>query len=360
MRLFYLLSIVTLLSYACSSSRPPEIVDKPIIFDEERSRLSLEYMHDHYGIEASKPVIDPCMVVVHWTAIPTFEGSYRAFYNSRLPGSRTAIKNASALNVSVPYLIDRDGTIYQLMPDTLFARHVIGLNHCAIGIENVGDGDQYPLTEAQYKANKKLIRYLADKYDIDYVIGHHEYQRFRNHPLWLEQDPDYLTEKSDPGDAFMERLRDDLKSLNLKPLPEMAEGDLSGESVIKQGIRGQVLWLEGNLMPTIGEEGDVPLRSEGKGVQRTLHIYELTNRDEATYQDGFYTDIREELVRKVETDEQGNFIVALPVGRYSVLVEEAKGLFAGTYDGQGNLQPVTVVNDQVSKIEIKVDYKAAY
>lgn len=354
--------MITLLSYACSSSRPPEVVEKPIIFDEERSRLSLEYMRDHYGIEAATPVIDPCMVVVHWTAIPTFEGSYRAFYNSRLPGSRTAIKNASALNVSVPYLIDRDGTIYQLMPDTLFARHVIGLNHCAIGIENVGDGDQHPLTEAQYEANKKLIRYLGDKYDIDYVIGHHEYQRFRDHPLWLEQDPDYLTEKSDPGDAFMERLRNDLKSLDLKPLPEMAgdEENPTGEANIEQGIRGQVLWLEGNFMPTIGEEGDVPPRPEGKGVQRTLHIYELTNQDEATYQDGFYTDIRKELVKKVETDEQGNFSVALPAGRYSVLVEEPPGLFAGSFDGQGNLQPVTVEADQILNIEIKVDYKAAY
>lgn len=362
MKLFNLLTFIALLSYACSGSRPPEIVEKPIVFDEERSRLSLEYMQDHYGIKAASPVIDPRMVVVHWTAIPTFEGSFRAFYSSRLPGSRTAIKNASALNVSVPYLIDRDGTIYQLMPDTLFARHVIGLNHTAIGIENVGDGDQHPLTEAQYDANKQLISYLAKKYDIDYVIGHHEYQRFRNHPLWLETDPDYLTEKSDPGDAFMERLRKDLETLDLKPLPEMAEDEESttGKANIEQGIRGQVRWLEGNLMPTIGEEGNGTARPKGKGIQRTLHIYELTQGEEATYRDGFYTDIQTPLIKKVETDEEGNFSVALPPGRYSVLVQEPNGLFVGSFDGQGNLQPVEVTANKVTKLDIVVDYRAAY
>jgi hypothetical protein len=343
---------------ACSSSKPPEIVSKPIIFDDERTALSLEYMREHYGIETTSAVIDPCMVVVHWTAIPTFEGSFRAFYESRLPSSRTGIKEASALNVSVPYLIDRDGTIYQLMPDTLFARHVIGLNHCAIGIENVGDGDQHPLTEEQYQANKALIRYLAKKYDIDYVIGHHEYQQFRQHPLWLEKDPNYLTEKSDPGDAFMERLRKDLKPLNLKPMPEILEP--GRQSQLEQGIRGQVLWLEGNLMPTIGDENNTPPIPEGEGIQRTVHIYDLTSRNEAKSSDGFFSDIAEERIKSVETDQNGYFSVALEPGRYSIFVEEAQGLFANSFDGAGNINPVKVSADSISQVELKVDYKAYY
>jgi len=357
MRLFYLLCFLSLSCIACSSSRPPELVEKPIIFDEEREQLSLEYMYEHYDITASTPTIVPRMVVVHWTAIPTFEGSYQAFYDSRLPGSRTAIQSASALNVSVPYLIDRDGTIYQLMPDTLFARHVIGLNHCAIGIENVGDGNQYPLTEAQFEANKQLIRHLAQKYDIEYVIGHHEYQRFRSHPLWLEKDPDYLTEKSDPGDEFMQRLRNDLTGLNLKPLTDMPEPN---QQSIKQGIQGRVIWLEGNLMPGIVEPGDAPPQPTGKGIQRNLYIYPLVHRDSATIQNGFYADVQKKLIKKVATDESGFYSIALPPGRYSVLVEEKQGLYAGFFDGQGNLQPVEVKPGQLSKQDIKVDYKAVY
>ena len=195
------------------------IVDKPIIFDEERTRLSLEYLKEHYGMTPPSPVITPRMVVVHWTVYPTLEQSFRAFYAATLPASRAGIQHAGALNVSSQYMIDRDGTIYQLMSDTLMARHVIGLNYCAIGIENIGDGRQHPLTEAQFEANVRLINQLAKKYPIRYLIGHHEYRKFIGHPLWKEKDPTYLTEKDDPGDAFMARLRDCLSGFNFEKNP---------------------------------------------------------------------------------------------------------------------------------------------
>jgi len=83
--------------------------------------------------------------------------------------------------VSSQFLIDRDGTIFRLLPDRTFARHTIGLNYLAIGIEKRWCADA-PLTKAQLKANEELIRYLKRKYPIDYVIGHHEYQNFQNYP----------------------------------------------------------------------------------------------------------------------------------------------------------------------------------
>ena len=196
------------------------VVDKPIVFDGERTRLSLEYMKEHYGMTPSSPVITPRMVVVHWTVYPTLEQSYQAFYPPVLPASRAGIQRAGALNVSSQYMIDRAGTIYRLMPDTVMARHVIGLNHCAIGIENVGDGGQHALTEAQFAANVRLIKALAERYPIDYLIGHHEYRKFIGHPLWKERDPTYLTEKDDPGDAFMTRLRNSLSGIDFKENPQ--------------------------------------------------------------------------------------------------------------------------------------------
>ncbi len=99
------------------------------------------------------------------------------------------------------------------------ARHVIGLNHCAIGVENVGGTVDLPLTKAQLKSNIWLVRYLKDKYDIDYLIGHYEYTLFENHPLWLEQDEGYRTKKTDPGTAFMNDVRKAVKDLNFKKLP---------------------------------------------------------------------------------------------------------------------------------------------
>ena len=118
-----------------------------------------------------------------------------------------------AYNDSVPYLVDRDGTVYRLMPDSLFGRHCIGLNYMSIGIENVGDGRKHKLTKAQLEANVLLIRQLFAQYPIEYLIGHHEYLRFKTTDLWKETDPNYFTNKVDPGKKFMRQLRKRLKDL---------------------------------------------------------------------------------------------------------------------------------------------------
>jgi N-acetylmuramoyl-L-alanine amidase len=194
-----------------------KIIDRPIIYDSVRKTLSLQYLKERHGLIQAEPTLSPKMIVAHWTAIPTLEGSFRAFNPVKLPSGRKELKGASPLNVSIHFLVDRDGTIYRLMPENLMARHVIGLNWCALGIENVGDGNKFPLTEAQLKANIYLVKYLKKKYaSIEYLIGHHEYTFFQNTPLWKETDPNYRTGKNDPGDEFMNKLRRNVKHLKLK------------------------------------------------------------------------------------------------------------------------------------------------
>lgn len=202
---------------ACSVQR--EIVDIPIIFDEQRMELTKEYLLNRYNLDQETPEITPKMVVLHWTAIPSLKKSFEAFNRSTLPNWRPDLENVSGLNVSSHFLVDQDGTIYRLMPETLMARHTIGLNHCAIGIENVGGTEGMPLTTAQLRSNIYLVNYLASKYDIDYVIGHQEYTLFENHPLWLEVDDGYRTEKTDPGMDFVEKVRKATKKFNFKPVP---------------------------------------------------------------------------------------------------------------------------------------------
>ena len=183
-----------------------EIIQRPISFSEHRKALTLEYIHSHYGLTPKDITITPKVIVVHFTAIPTLQGSFEAFDREELPSSRSDIsgKNASA-NVSVPYLIDRDGSIYQLMPDNWMGRHVIGLNYSSIGIENVGKLGT--LTKKQLEANIALITHLQKKHSkIDYLIGHSDYRCFEETPLWLERDKNYRTEKNDPGEAFMHKL----------------------------------------------------------------------------------------------------------------------------------------------------------
>ena len=130
---------------------------------------------------------------------------------------------------------------------------------------------------------------------------------------------------------------------------------------VEQGLAGQVLWLEGNFMPTIGDEPDVNRKKfKGQPVQRTIHIYELTTMEEASADGPFFHHIETNLVEKVETNEEGKFVVSLPPGQYSVFVKEEDGLFANFFDGEGNINPVTIKEGEITPITIEVNYKATY
>lgn len=198
-------------------SQEINIISKPINYDAERGKLSLDYMRDHYGIVKPIPNIEPQMIVLHYTEGGDLESNYRYFNNTYLNGRRN-LSAESPLNVSSHFLIDRDGSIYQLLDPLLFARHTIGLNYMAIGVENIG-GSKQPLTDAQVEANAKLVRYLTKLYNIQYLIGHQEYGSFRNSKLWKEKNPNYFTEKADPGSSFMAKVRAKVEDLNLKSKP---------------------------------------------------------------------------------------------------------------------------------------------
>jgi N-acetyl-anhydromuramyl-L-alanine amidase AmpD len=186
------------------------IVDKPIPFGQDRKQLTLDYIRRHHDPQASSITIEPQMIVVHWTASCSLRSVLSAFEPTSVSILRWEIFKEGRLNVSSQFVVDREGTVYRLMPENWFARHTIGLNWAAIGIENVG-APWCPLTIHQLSTCAELIRELAAKYSsIRYLIGHHEYLKFRNTPLWKESNPDYVTKKRDPGDEFMSRLRKEL------------------------------------------------------------------------------------------------------------------------------------------------------
>lgn len=195
------------------------IKDKPINFNQERIDLTIAYRRAHQDPKASDVKIQPRMIILHWTGISSFISTWNYFNRTRAESAREQLAAAGEVNVSAHFLVDRDGTIYRLMPETWMARHCIGLNHVAIGIENVGDGEKSPLTEAQVKADAELVRYLAGKYPIAYLIGHHEYRRMEHTPLFLELDPKYRNQKPDPGADFMRKVREQVKDLKLQGPP---------------------------------------------------------------------------------------------------------------------------------------------
>jgi N-acetyl-anhydromuramyl-L-alanine amidase AmpD len=207
-----------LMGFASAQKNEPKIISKPINYSEERVRLSLEYLKEHHGLVQKTPTIVPKMIVLHYTAGGNVESNFKYFNKTHLENARNTLKKQSTLNVSSQFIIDRDGTVYQLMEPTQFARHTIGLNYCAIGIENIGSKKE-PLTDKQVSANAQLIRYLTQKYKIEYLIGHSEYGIFRNSKLWKESDPNYFTGKEDPGKDFMNKVRLQTADLHLKDKP---------------------------------------------------------------------------------------------------------------------------------------------
>jgi len=207
---------ILLIFFVNGCSSKIKIIDKPIIFNDERVNLTKEYFKKHYNIKKDNISIIPQMIVLHWTAISSFEDSFKRFEQVHLFSDRTDISKAGLLNVSAHFLIDKDGTIYRLMDETTMARHVIGLNHCAIGIENVASGKD-DLSQAQVRANISLVRYLKNRYStIEYLIGHHEYTDFENSVLFKEVDARYRTEKDDPGEEFMSEVYAGVKDMGLR------------------------------------------------------------------------------------------------------------------------------------------------
>jgi len=194
------------------------IVDKPIDFGKERSALTISYRRAHYGDDRDSVTIEPRMVVLHWTDTPSFKSTWNGFNRVRASASREKLAAAGDVNVSAQFVVDRDGTVYRLMPETTMARHTIGLNEVAIGVENVGSAER-PLTDAQVEANILLVRDLAARFPITHLIGHSEYRAFEGHPYFRERDPKYRNQKPDPGKTFLARVRKGVADLGLQGPP---------------------------------------------------------------------------------------------------------------------------------------------
>jgi N-acetylmuramoyl-L-alanine amidase len=218
------LLLLSVVPHAVRADKPPpfsspKIIDRPIRFDAERVRLTVDYRRVHQDAAASDASMTPRMIVLHFTGGTSLQSAWTYFDRLHAEPSRKRLVRAGAVNVSAHFLVDQDGTIYRLLPETTMARHVIGLNHVAIGVENVGNGKSTPLTEAQVLANAALVRYLATRYSITHLIGHHEADRMRSHPDYKENDPAYRNDHSDPGNQFMARVRAQLSDLVLAGPP---------------------------------------------------------------------------------------------------------------------------------------------
>ena len=146
------------------------------------------------------------------------------------------------------------------------------------------------------------------------------------------------------------------RARKVKVITQKVVEPVASNETINQGICGSIVWKSGNLMPSPDHEVPKP-----KGVQRKLFVYELTNSEQATLQNGFYKGIVTNLIKSVKSDAEGKFCLALPEGKYSLFVKEGeKGLYANQFDGDGNIFPVKITKDNLSMIVFTIDYQANY
>lgn len=133
----------------------------------------------------------------------------------------TILRILERYNFSAKYLIDRDGTVYELVPGLHRAYHagksrMNGRDYCnnfTIGVEFVG-GTDYPYTDEQIISGIQLTAQLMTKhqFNLDWVQGH---DRVRTD--WNEAHPDDKDDvKVDPGDHFpWSYVRDTLQGADL-------------------------------------------------------------------------------------------------------------------------------------------------
>ncbi len=128
----------------------------------------------------------------------------------------------------------------------------------------------------------------------------------------------------------------------------------------EQGIKGEVRWVEGNLMPAVGDT-TINMRYKGIPIKRELYIFQAVKKDDVISGGGqFYKKVNVDLVARIQTNNKGFFKLDLPPGYYSIFVLEEDGFFANTFDENGFISPVTVHENEFTEIIIMVNYKAYY
>ena len=123
--------------------------------------------------------LEPRAIVEHFTVTPTAAAT-RELFARDVPD----VELKELPGVCAHFLIDRDGTIEQLVPVDTVCRHTVGLNDSAIGVEHVGASDSEVMgNAAQLKASLRLSAWLRCTHGIDVgdVIGHNESRSSRFH-----------------------------------------------------------------------------------------------------------------------------------------------------------------------------------
>lgn len=168
-----------------TSAPKPRIAKRLIPYGPERQADMAAYSKRHYG-ESEAALTDPQLIVIHYAEA----GSLSSIFNTFAP-NRPDVEYGEKPGVCSHFAVGSTGRIERFVPDALRCRHVVGLNHVALGIEHVGFDDRDVLgNKRELRSSLKLTRWLRCIYGlgIKRVIGHNE---SLDSPYYLELDPDF-------------------------------------------------------------------------------------------------------------------------------------------------------------------------
>jgi hypothetical protein len=191
------------------------VAQKPIPYGPKRKRQMARYSNRHYG-EFQWRLVRPRVIVQHYADAPSLDAIFNTFMSTRPDPTW-----GETPNVCSHFAVGRRGGLVQFVNLRVRCRHVIGLNHTAIGIEHVGDSDRDVLSSPrQMRASLRLTRALRCRYGIRVrnVIGHSESLRS---PYYRERIPRFQGQTS--GDFRRSTMRIYRERLSrLAPCPRLS------------------------------------------------------------------------------------------------------------------------------------------
>lgn len=127
---------------------------------------------------------------------------------------------------------------------------------------------------------------------------------------------------------------------------------------ISQGVFGNITFTEGNCMPGIGANRSC----QTCPVRRMVRFYEITLEKDAVRAEppgSFYLSFSTRLVGETESNLNGFYQINLPPGKYTMVVVEEGKLYASFFDGDGSINPITVMSGK-KLADFSITYKAVF
>jgi len=122
-------------------------------------------------------------------------------------------------------------------------------------------------------------------------------------------------------------------------------------------LSGKITLASGNCMPMVCDNPPCPSSCSIVEVSKNIYIREVANSDDMdiTY---LKENSKPNLIKTITSGSDGSYMVILPVGKYSLFVEDGGREYCNSWDGQGNSCIFEIKKDQTTEHNSQIDHAA--